>query len=185
MQSQDSGDPTGVNGHSNGTANSVALARNRKASAALQMRLAGATWPEVCKGVGYPTPRAAMVAVERALVRELHDEDDKAKLRRLAGARLDRLLRSAWAKAISPDHPEHLIAMSKCREVINDHRKLFGLDAPTEVVVHNPTQAELEQWVAAVLTVSVPPVPEYDIFEGEYQVTGEVREGESDPVSSE
>ncbi len=177
VQQQDSTDPTGVSGppstrrenggSGGGTANTLALSRYRKAAAALQMRLAGATWEEVCRGVGYPTPRTAKVAVERALVKELDDHDDKAKLRSLAGARLDRLLRSAWPKAINPDHPDHLIALTKCREVIADHRKLFGLDAPTEVIVHNPSQAELEAWVGTVLSATTVEVPEYDIFEGE------------------
>jgi hypothetical protein len=177
VQQQDSSDPTGVSGppstrtsnggSGGGTANNLALSRSRKAAAALQMRLAGATWHEICKGVGYPTPRSALVAVERALVKELDDTDDREKLRRLAGARLDRLLRSAWPKAINPDHPEHLIALTKCREVINDHRRLFGLDAPTEVIVHNPSQAELEAWVGTVLAATTPALPAYDIFEGE------------------
>jgi len=174
MQHQDSTEPTGVAGTPNGTQNSVTVARNRKASAALQMRLAGATWPDICKGIGYATPRSAMVAVERALVKELHDENDKEKMRRLVGARLDRLMRSAWTKAISPDHPEHLQALAKCREVIADHRKLYGLDAPTEVVVHNPTRDELEQWVAVVMATGTPPVQEYDIF-------GEVTDVKDEP----
>jgi hypothetical protein len=166
MMHQDSSDPEGVAGKAHGTQNSVARARQRKAQAAIGMRLAGATWNEIAQALGYPTPRQALVATERALAKEIND-DDRARLRRLAGARLDRLLRSAWPKAINPDHPDHLIAMSKCREVINDERKLFGLDAPTEVVVHNPSQAELDAWVAQVLTVTGPQVEEFDIFEGE------------------
>jgi hypothetical protein len=183
MQSQDSTDPTGVSGPSGGrrenggtgggTANGLYLARHRKAAAALQMRLAGANWTEICKGVGYPTPRTAQVAVERALIRELHESNDRDKMRRLAGARLDRLLRSAWTKAISPDHPEHLAALSKAREVVADHRKLFGLDAPTEVIVHNPTQAELEAWVATVVSTAVPQVVEYDIFNPDDEASDE------------
>jgi hypothetical protein len=177
VQSQDSDDPTGVSGppatrtgnggSGGGTANSLSRARHRKATAAIQMKLAGATWAEIAQALGYPTPRQALVATERALSKELTDPDDREKLRRLAGARLDRLLRSAWPKAINPDHPDHLLALAKCREVIGDHRKLFGLDAPTEIVVHNPTQAELDAWVAHVLTLTTPAVEEYDIFEGE------------------
>lgn len=175
VQHQDSNDPTGVRGQTGGgsgskktavNGNSVSRARSRKANAAIQLRLAGATWEEIAQTLGFPTPRQALVATERALEKQLN-ETDREKMRKLANARLERLLRSVWPKAIDPDHPEHLIALTKAREVIGDHRKLFGLDAPTEVVVHNPTQAELETWVAQVMTTLNPATDEFDILEGE------------------
>lgn len=168
---QDSTDPTGIaapaRGHTTPGTN-AGRARMRKANAALQMRYAGATWNEIAQALGYPTPRTAMVATEKALERELANADDREKLRRLAGARLERLIRAVWPKAINPDDPDQLIAVGKAREVIADHRKLFGLDAPTEVIVHNPSQAELEAWVAKVVAYQIPEVVEYDIIgEGE------------------
>ena len=88
---------------------------------------------------------------------------------RLAGARLERLLRSVWPKAIDPEHPEQLIAVTKAREIVAEHAKLFGLDAPTEIVVHNPTQTELEAWVAQVVAAEPRRSPdESDIIEGEW-----------------
>lgn len=169
VQAQDPNDPTGVRGRTSGgtgdNGNSVSRARQRKSNAVLQLRMAGATWEEVCVSLGYPTPRTAQVAFEKALERQLATNDDREKLRKLANARLERLLRSVWPKAIDADHPEHLIALTKAREVIADHRKLFGLDAPTEVVVHNPTQHELEQWAAMVTSAVNPPVVEYDILD--------------------
>ncbi len=176
MMEQDSDEPTGIKGKTSGstgeTGNSVARARNRKANAALQLAMAGAGWDDIALALGYPTPRTARVAVERALEKQLANDDDREKMRKVANARLNRLLRSAWPKAIDPEHPEHLIALTKCREVIADHRKLYGLDAPTEVVVHNPTQTELESWVAQVIQATRPAVAEYDILEG--QVIGEI-----------
>ena len=175
MQEQDSNDPTGVKGKAGGhkvPGNSVHRARSRKANAAVQLRLAGATWEEIAQSLGYPTARQALVATERALEKQLSTETDREKMRRLANARLERLLRSVWPKAVDPEHPDHLIALTKAREVIGDHRKLFGLDAPTEVVVHQPTMHELEQWVSRVVSASVPAVEEYDILEGE--VVGEI-----------
>lgn len=163
---QDSSDPTGVAAvkrHNDG-GNAAGRARMRKANAALQMRYAGATWAEIATGLGYPTPRAAMVATEKALERELANADDREKMRKLAGARLERLIRAVWPKAIDPDSPDQMVAVGKAREVIADHRKLFGLDAPTEVVVHNPSQAELEAWVARIVAVQQPQVVEYDII---------------------
>jgi hypothetical protein len=35
------------------------------------------------------------------------------------------------------------------------------------VIVHNPSQAELEAWVGTVLAATTPALPAYDIFEGE------------------
>lgn len=171
MQAQDSNEPSGIKGQTSGstgaTGNSVSRARQRKHNAALQLALAGASWDEIALSLGYPTGRLARVAVEKALEKQLATSDDRAKMRRIASARLDRLLRGVWSKAIDPDHPDHLIALSKAREVIADHRKLFGLDAPTEVVVHSPTQHELEAWVAKVVTSIGPGVVEYDILDAE------------------
>lgn len=172
MKGQDSTNPTGVSasGRTVGTSpgsDDAGRARQRKANAAIQMRLAGASWSEIALTLGYPTPRTALVSVEKALEKELNSHGDRDAMRRLAGARLERMLRSVWAKAMDPDHPEHLMAITKAREVVAQHAKLFGLDAPTEVVVHNPTRAELETWVSMVLSGQRSQVVEYDVVDGE------------------
>lgn len=165
---QDPGAPSGVSDNrvrgQNG--NTVSRTRQRKADAAISMRLSGATWAEIAQVCGYPTPRAALTATEKALVKRLDDED-KAKLRQLAGARLERLLRSIWNKAIDPNDPEQMSAVQRARELIDRHAKLFGLDAPTEIVVHNPTKTELETWVLKVMAAGAPQVEEEDIFDAE------------------
>ena len=166
MIAQDSSDPTGVAKGPGLNRTAVRRARERKSNAAIQMRLAGATWTDVAQALGYPTARQALVATEKALERQLHTEDRDA-MRRLAGARLDRLLLGVWPKAIDASHPEHLLAVTKAREIVDRHAKLFGLDAPTEFVVHSPTQNEIEKWVASVAALRVPDVEEYDILEGE------------------
>lgn len=178
---QDSSDPTGVASpqRHGDPGNSASRARARKANAALQMRLAGATWEEIAQAVGYPTPRQALVATEKALEKQLQTEGDREKMRKLAGARLDRLLRSVWPKAIDPNSVEHLQAVTKARDIIDRHAKLFGLDAPTEYVVHSPAQEELEAWVAKVISVQSPPVQEPDIFDIE------VIEGDDTPKAIE
>lgn len=177
MQTQDSTHPTGVAGTAGGhhpgghvePGNTVTRARNRKTNAALQMRLAGATWNEIALTLGYPTARTALVAVERALERELRTTGDRDALRRLASARLERLLRAVWPKAIDGDHPDQMTAVNRAKELVGQWSKLHGLDAPTEVVVHNPTQAEIDAWVLSVLAHSQPAVVEYDIIEGQIE----------------
>jgi len=171
MQYQDSNDPTGVNGKTSGgtgaSGNSVSRARHRKANAAVQLALAGASWDDIAVSLGYPTGRTARIATERALEKQLSNHNDREQMRKFANARLERLLRSVWAKAIDPDHPEHLVALTKAKELIDRHAKLYGLDAPTEVVVHTPTATELEAWVAKVTTLLTPKVDEYDILDAE------------------
>ena len=167
MQAQDSSHPTGVvstNPHDSETIR----ARDRKANAAIQLRLSGATWQEVAEVIGFPTARAALVATERALEKELRNES-KDEMRALAGKRLDRLLRAVWAKALNPESPEQMVAVTKAREIISQHTKLFGLDAPTEMVVHSPAQQELEAWVATVVATGKPQLEEADIFDVDFE----------------
>lgn len=172
MHAQDSSHPTGVSAEVTTGGDSAPRARQRKTNAAIQMRLAGASWNEIALTLGYPTPRTAMVSVEKALEKELHSKGDRDAMRRMAGARLERLMRSVWPKAVDPDHPEHLIAVTKARELVAQHSKLYGLDAPTEIMVHNPTQHEIEQWVAVVLTGQQPQVEEASIMEASEQEDG-------------
>lgn len=166
MISQDSGDPSGVH-HEGAGRGEATRARHRKADAAVALRIAGASWGEIATTLGYPTARLALVATERALTRQLAEPDTREQMRRMAGARLDRLLRAVWAKAINPADPEHLLAVTKAREIVDRQAKLYGLDAPTEVIVHSPTASEIEAWVSTVLSASAPATPTYDIITGQ------------------
>ena len=170
MQRQDATDPTGVAVVNASTDHvTISRARQRKANAAIQMRLGGARYDEIAEVLGFPTARQALVAVERTLEKELKASGDRDAMRRMAGARLERLLRGVWAKAIDPNHPDHLVAVQKARELVDRHAKLFGLDSPTEIVVHSPTASELEAWVSRVVAVGMPQVQEYDIIDGEIE----------------
>lgn len=185
MQQQDSSHETGVSMTGAQQVN-VTRARDRKANAAIQLKLSGADWEEIAEAIGYPTPRAALVAVEKALESRLDTVDRKA-LREMAGARLERLLRAVWLKAIDPNHPEQMQAQAQAASRIDRHIKLFGLDAPTEVIVHTPTQTELEQWVARLVNKGNGAVEEFDIIEGEVLQDYEAEdwtEQESDAVPS-
>lgn len=170
MQAQDSTHPTGVSVTGREHTNAVIVARNRKAAASLQMALAGSNWTEIATAMGYPTPRAARVAVEKALEKELRASDDSIeKMRKMAGQRLERLLRAIWPKAIDPNSPEQLAAVEKARALVDRHARLFGLDAPTEVIVHNPTMTEIERWVAVATAAKNGEVVEqgYDVIAGQ------------------
>lgn len=154
--------------------------KQRKYNAALALKMSGATWEDICDVIGYPTVRSARIAVERALERQVKDDNQtQSHLRQLANVRLERLLRGVWAKAIDPNNPDHLVAMTKAREIIADHRKLFGLDAPTEMNINNPGAQELEQYVNFLISKGTPALEEADIFDGEWE-----EEDEQDAVAT-
>lgn len=167
MMAQDSSDPTGVVGDSRADS-ALSRARHRKQNAALQMRLARVEWSEIAEVVGYPTPRAAKVAVEQALEREL-DEDPHSKdlMRNMAGQQFNRMIRAIWAKAMDPDHPDQLSAQRELRTNIQAYSKLYGLDAPSEMIVHTPTREELDAWVNAQSRTKATLLEEDNIFDVE------------------
>ena len=162
---QDPTDPTGIKDLSPRGESETTRARDRKANAAIQLKIAGATWDEIAQTVGYPSARHAIVATEKALEKELHSEESQKAMRSMAGKRLERLLRGVWTKAIDTSHPEHLLAVDRARLLIDRHAKLYGLDAPTEYVVSSPSAAQLETWVASVIQQKRPALEEADIFD--------------------
>lgn len=162
---QDSSDPTGVATTYDKDPSTI-RARDRKANAAIQLKESGASWDQIAEVLGYPTARAALVATERALEKELRSES-KEFLVKMADKRLERLLSAVWKKAIDPTSPEQMVAVTKAREIIGDHRKLYGLDKPTEVAVYSPSQAEIEAWVAEHITTDAA-LEEDDIFDVDF-----------------
>lgn len=141
---------------------------NRKAISALSLRLAGATLEEVCQVVGFASHKEAANAIDRALRDELKsDPKNRDRLRDIANKRLERLLRSTWGKATNPKDPEHLAAVGKAKDLIDRHIKLYGLDAPTEMVVHNPDASELEAWVMQAIQQGQPMQEDYNVLDAE------------------
>lgn len=137
--------------------------------AALALRLAGASYSEIAENVGYADHVVARQAVVRELATHESDEEVRERLRAEEGARIERLLIGVWQKAINPRDPEHLSAVKVAISLIDRHSRLYGLDAPQEVVVHNPTAAEIDQWVASVIDESraLVDIVEADVVEGE------------------
>lgn len=171
MMQQDSSDPTGVSvvEGTNTKSKELTHARERKAKSALALRMVtqGQTdWKKIAKVCGYPTPRAAKLAVERLLAKHV-DTMDRDALRQLVARRLDTLLRGLWTKATDSDSPEHLSAAGKAREVIADYRRVYGIDAPQEILVSSPTQRDLDAFVAAVVSNSLPAVGNADIVDAD------------------
>lgn len=137
----------------------------RKWEAALELKRMHLSWIEIADVLGYSSARAAQVAVEKALAANMKDEDT-GFLRTLVSQKLERLMRSTDKKANDQNSPEHLPAVGKQRELIADFIKLWGLQAPTEIAIKTPSQAELEQFVTQITGVHALEEAT-DIFEGE------------------
>ncbi|HEY6414822.1 MAG TPA: hypothetical protein VIX41_01250 [Acidimicrobiales bacterium] len=126
----------------------------RTGAAALALRLAGAGYDEVADALGIASAAEAREQAETALAaRAWGDHLGREKMRAENGARIERLLRAVWPKATNAEHPEQLPAVRVARELIDRLARLYGLDAPAEVIIHSPTTAEIEAWVAKVVTV--------------------------------
>lgn len=167
VMAQDSSHPTGVakvdNVHGS---KELVRARDRKANASLDMALHGANWDQIAEVMGYPTPRAAKVAVELALEKNLSTVD-KQKMRLLIQGRYNAMVASVAGKALDEEHPEHLAALGRYREITADVRRMWGLDAPQEVLITNPTEREINEWVGLTVSQSMPDVEEDDIVDVE------------------
>src|SRR5690349_11612351 len=102
---QDSSHPSGVSG---GPRDGVqlAVARDRKADAALSLRRDHVGWEEIAETLGYPTPRHALLAVEQALQRNLATDESKEFMRHLAGRWLQDLLYPMMVTARDDESPE-------------------------------------------------------------------------------
>jgi hypothetical protein len=161
---QDSTHPAGVSGD-HGSA--LSRAQYRKADAALALRHKQLSCAEIAETLGYPTPRHALVAVEKALQRGLQAEESKDFMRMLASKKLEELLYAVWEKATDTEREDQAVFVTKAREIIADHAKLLGYISPTEVSIYNPLESEIEQLVGKFVAQGAPEIQTGDIFEME------------------
>ena len=112
--------------------------------------------------LGLSSPREALQLVERELAAHV-DHDQVDMLRAEASARLERLLESAWGKAMDPADSEHLPALRVALAILDRHIRLHGADRPTQLEVYTPTAAELERFVAGIVEGTVPEVVEANV----------------------
>lgn len=116
-----------------------------KGGAAVALRIAGAPYEDIAQTLGYQNARDARLAVENTLAKSV-PEENRDELRKIAGRRLERLLNTIWEKATT-DGPEQLPAQKVALGLIDRHIRLYGLDAPQEMIVYTPAAAEIETWV--------------------------------------
>ena len=172
--------PTGVSdveGTTDNQRGDIENARKRKADAVLEMRLQGYSFEDCAEVLGYPDARACQTAYEKALQHNLNNDPQmRTKMRDLAGRRLDRLLRAVMDKALDEDNAEQMVAHQRALAVVDRHIKLYGLDAPSEHIVHTPTASEIDKWVAEAVRYKHGEIEEDDIFDADYEEVGELEE---------
>jgi len=85
----------------------------------------------------------------------------RSEYRRLWWERLERL----WQQACRDAFDRQSGAMTAAVRVAETAIRLDGLAAPSEVMVHNPSEAEIEAWVMALLEERQPQVKEADAID--------------------
>jgi hypothetical protein len=149
----DSEDPEGVKDDgsaelAHGPSDDLQRAKERKGIAAMEMFIRTRSWERAAEGAGYPTPRAARVAAEKALENEFKQSSRSQEfMRKYAAKHLDILMGSLAVKTADPSHPEHIAAIKTARELIAQQAKLLGLDAPTKLSLVDPTQEQIEEYL--------------------------------------
>jgi hypothetical protein len=171
---QDPTHPTGVAVIEGTDETSAYRPRERKAAAALALRIGSAemeplSYDEIARVLGYPSAQRAQQAVETALEKEMrNDPKNRARMRELISRKQDQLLRAVWKKAMDPEHPEQLLAVQRAESILEKNTKLHGIAAPTEVTISSPSVNEIEAWVAkAYEAANGGHVEEGDIFDAE------------------
>lgn len=117
--------------------------------AAVAMHISGASYTEIAEVEGYASATVVRRIVEQAIAATIDDRNDLPRLRAVANARLERLLRSVWVKANDSD-PKNVdqVAYSRTALALIDRMiRLHGLDAPTKVEVFTPSTEEKERWL--------------------------------------
>jgi hypothetical protein len=91
---------------------------------ALELRMAGRSWSEIAKTVGYSNHSGAIAAVKTSLEKSL--QEPARHYRALTLERLTRILQVYWPDMLNHDLP----ATDRVLRVLSDIRALLGLDAP-------------------------------------------------------
>lgn len=142
-----------------------------RVGAAVAMKVAGASYSEIAKTLGFSSAFNARSAVERSLAASADNDDDRAKLRVLTTRRLERLLKSVMARAVDPRDPDHLAYNARALAIIDREARLHGIDAPTQAIVHTPDSERVERVIGQVLALARTQMgeAEQDIVEAELE----------------
>jgi hypothetical protein len=124
--------------------------RKTRIEAAIGLKVAGANYSEIADVLGYSSVEQARSAVERGIAATA-SEDDRKQQREIASRRLERLLRAIWKKATDEESPEQLSAARTALALVDRHIRLWGSDAPSEMVIYSPAKGEMEAWIESMV----------------------------------
>lgn len=138
-----------------------------KGRAAGVMLVAGSTPEYIAEVIGFPSPSQARSAALIALSESL-DVADKQAIKDVLGARLEALFRTAFKRANDPRYHQREAAMEKALRIIDSQMKLYGVAAPTTLMVGSATDEQINEFVARVAAGRVEALPaEKDVIRGE------------------
>lgn len=139
-----------------------------RANAGVALRIAGASWSDIARTVGYSSAHRARQAVERALADTADDPEDRAAQRNLADRRLNRLLQSVMGKAVDPMNPDQIAFNRQALALVDRIARLHGVDAPTAVEYTTPSAERVAQVVGQVIgLIRTEQAAEADIIDAE------------------
>lgn len=138
-----------------------------KARAAGVMLVSGSSPDYIAEVVGFSTGAVAKQSALKALAESL-DRSDKDAIKDVLGARLEALFRSTFKRSQDPRYPAREVATGQALKIIEAQMKLFGVAAPTTVMVGSATDAQINDFVARVAESRIKSLPqEKDVIRGE------------------
>ena len=139
-----------------------------KAESALALRIAGTSYTNIAKALGYASATRARLAVERVLAASADSPEERDQQRVLNDKRLNRLLQSVMGKAVDPKDPDHLAYNARALAITDRIMRLWGVDAPAQVQI-TPTDEHLQQYVAHMMALArkEPEAEEADILDAD------------------
>ena len=141
---------------------------NTKAESALALRIAGTSYTNIAKALGYASATRARLAVERVLAASADSPEERDQQRVLNDKRLNRLLQSVMGKAVDPKDPDHLAYNARALAITDRIMRLWGVDAPAQVQI-TPTDEHLQAYVAQMMALArkEPEAEEADILDAD------------------
>lgn len=138
-----------------------------RAEAAAVMLVSGADFATIAQVMEFESPEKAREAAERALADNL-DSFDKAHLRKVLTGRLEGLWRIAYNRAQNERYAAKETATKNALAILDRLSKMYGVDEPTQVVMHSATSTQINAWVERVTAKEIEAYPaEEDIWDAE------------------
>lgn len=123
--------------------------------------MAGASYAELADLFNLPSAAAARQAIERALIEAAPDtQGDRSMLVKKASMTLDLLQRSIMAKALDGKNPDQRGYMDTVLKIFDRKAALFGLNAPSAMLIAAPNDDDLQSFIAQLAVASGGTVPE-------------------------